>query len=91
MIKGILKTNNIKAISADAEARALYITLSSEPVASTDCKSLHMNVDYDKHGNIVGIELMGIKTAKIKMAVSKAYSDINRILPQLIDEKVLAA
>jgi uncharacterized protein YuzE len=91
MDKGIFQTNKVKAISADTEARALYITLSSEPVAKTVSKSAYMNIDYDKNGKIIGVELIGIKTAKIKLAVSKAYNDINRILPHLINEEALAA
>ncbi len=90
MDKGMLRTDKVKAISVDAEARALYITLSSEPVDKTVAKSAYMYVDYDKNGKIVGVELIRLKTAEIKLAVRKAYQDINKIVLDISKEMLVS-
>ena len=79
MEKRLIKLDKIKAVSVDAEARSLYINLSHRPVAKTLRKSEVMFVDYDKEGKVVGVEFIRLKSAKI--AVRKAFKDIQKILP----------
>lgn len=76
-MEGILKSNKVKAVSVDSEARALYISLSHNPVVKTVRKSKVMFVDYDKDGKIVGVEVIRLKSAQI--AVRKAFQDIQKI------------
>lgn len=86
MKKELITSENIKAISADASARALYFTYSDNPVAKTVRKSEHMSIDYDKNGKIVGIECIRVKSAEIKLAVKKAFQDVNKVIDRSLKE-----
>jgi uncharacterized protein YuzE len=83
MERGIIKSNKVKAVSVDSEARSLYISFSHNPVTKTVPKSKVMFVDYDKDGKMVGVEVIRLKSAKI--AVQKAFQDIQSMLPAKLE------
>ena len=66
-----IERNKPTGISFDAIAKAIYISFSTKQVAKTVRKNSSMSIDYDKNGEIVGIEIIRIK---------KAQATIQRIL-----------
>lgn len=78
-----LKIKNPKGISIDNLARSIYVTLSNRKVAKTVKRSGNMLVDYDENGKVVGVEIICLKSAEIRLAVKKSLSDIRQIIPAL--------
>ena len=48
-------------IRYDSDADAMYITFRKADVASTKKIDMHIIVDYDKKGNVIGVELLFVK------------------------------
>ena len=60
-----ISQKNVNFISFDSLAKAIYIGFTNNPIVSTDRKDKHLSFDYDKDGNIVGIEIIRISKAKL--------------------------
>lgn len=60
-----------------AEIDALYITLTCNEIKVTNEVSEGVMVDYDKNGNVVGLEVL-------KASVSK--EDLERIIKQYVEQ-----
>ncbi|MBZ0274029.1 DUF2283 domain-containing protein [bacterium] len=72
-------------IEYDREADALYIALTDAKVARTEEAEIGVNMDYDRKGRLIGIEVLG---------VSEKYSatDLNSITAtDLVGAKVAAS
>jgi len=57
------------SIKHDKEARAVYIYASKKKIATTQEISSNCLVDLDKAGNIVGMEILGVKSVPKKNEV----------------------
>ncbi|NPA76974.1 MAG: DUF2283 domain-containing protein [Candidatus Diapherotrites archaeon] len=63
----------------DSAADALYIRLSTAEVASSEEVDDGVVVDYDSRGNVVGIEILGVRSRKIDL--NKIIEEPTSILP----------
>ncbi len=73
------KNNIVCHIEFDTQFECLYLQFSQEKITKTVEHSHHINIDLDKRGQIVGIEVIGLKqVAKRFKAVfaelGKAYN-----------------
>lgn len=69
----------ILEVTYDPQAKASYIALSDEPVAKTVEYADFINLDLDKRGRLVGIELLWIRPRKVTI-------QIHQKLDRLADE-----
>ncbi|MCK4249278.1 MAG: DUF2283 domain-containing protein [Candidatus Omnitrophica bacterium] len=74
-----IKTQKPISFSLDALARAIYIGFSNNPIEKTTRKNKSLLMDYDKDGNIVGIEI--IRVQKAKATITKVLKDTEKDLP----------
>lgn len=81
-MKNRLNIKNPIGISIDNLARSIYITMNNNKISRTVEKK-NMIIDYDHNGKIVGVEIICLKSAEIKMAVKMSLSDIRTIVPAL--------
>ncbi len=82
-MKTRLNIENVKGLSIDNTAKSIYVTLSNNKISKTVKKNNNMIFDYDHNGKIVGVEMICLKSAEIKLAVKKSMSDIRQIIPAL--------
>lgn len=76
----ILHSKTPLSFSLDTLAKAIYITFSTNPVKKTVRKNSSLSIDYDKDGNMVGIEVIRIQ--KIKATIQKILKDTENSLPE---------
>jgi len=82
-MKNRLKIKNPEGISIDNLAKSIYVTLTNNKITKTVRKNNNMIIDYDRNGGVVGVEIICLKSAEIRMAVEKSFSDIKGIIPAL--------
>jgi uncharacterized protein YuzE len=63
-------------INYAADVDALYITLTGNEIEETDEVSAGVMVDYDKDGNVVGLEVLNASASK----------DLERIIKQYVEQ-----
>ena len=63
-------------INYAAEVDVLYITLTGNEIEETDEVSAGVMVDYDKDGNVVGLEVLNASASK----------DLERIIKQYVEQ-----
>lgn len=69
-------------IEVDSCAAAVYIRFKKTPVAKTvdqDCESMHVAVDLDERGEVVGIEAVGIREFSLGMILKKAFVEAPKL------------
>lgn len=62
-------------VEIDTEARAAYVRFSPSPVATTqevDDNNCIVTIDFDKKGNVVGVELIGVEKFEIRFLLQFA-------------------
>ncbi|MFH1856547.1 MAG: DUF2283 domain-containing protein [Candidatus Omnitrophota bacterium] len=74
-----IKTKKLVSFSFDALAKAIYIGFSNEAVEKTVRKTPSFFIDYDKKGEVVGIEI--IRVQKVQTAIKKIVADAENNLP----------
>lgn len=77
-----LQLKNIIGFSVDSLARSIYIIINNNKVARTEKHNDHMLIDYDDSGKIVGIELIRLKTARMKSLIEEGISEFKRTVPE---------
>lgn len=78
-----IKENPI-SISIDSVARSLYIAFSNNQVEKTIRKNNSFFIDYDKKGNIVGIEIIRLK--KVEGIFKEVLKDTENKLPSSVSK-----
>jgi uncharacterized protein YuzE len=81
-----LKTNKPITFCLDTFARAMYITFSNKPVTKTVRKDSSFSIDYDKDGNLVGIEI--IRLRRVSAVIQKLLKDAETIIPSQVRKTV---
>jgi len=74
-----MKENKAISFSLDTLARAVYITFSNNPIEKTVRKNSSFSLDYDKDGNLVGIEIIRLK--HVSATFKKIIKDTEKIFP----------
>jgi len=74
-----LKEKKPISFSLDTLAKSIYISFSTNPVVNTLRKNNSFSVDYDKDGEIVGIEVIRIK--KAEATIKRILKDTENSLP----------
>ena len=79
--RGVLHIETKKPVSfsLDTLAKAVYIGFSNNPVVKTLRKSSSLSYDYDKNGEMVGIEIIRIQ--KVNTTIKKILQDTEDNLP----------
>jgi uncharacterized protein YuzE len=65
-------------IEVDSQAEAIYIRFKKTAVAKTvsrPCQSMHLAVDLDSDGDVIGIEAVGVKQFTMQSILKKASVD----------------
>jgi len=75
----MLTGKEVKNISIDKVARAIYFKVEDHDVCRTVRINPNFAIDYDKYDEVVGLELIRVK--RIELIVKKALKDITTILP----------
>ena len=75
-----IKSDKIVSFSVDTVAKAVYIQYTNEPVDHTKRLDKSVNIDYDKNKNIVGLEVLGVKSGQttIKQFIRKTENGFNK-------------
>ncbi len=68
-----IKTRKPVSFSLDTLAKAVYIGFSNDPVVKTLRKGSSLSYDYDKSGQLVGIEIIRIQ--KVNTTIKKILQD----------------
>jgi uncharacterized protein YuzE len=71
----LVKTATPPTIEVDTEATAVYVRFKKASVAKTvpqACESMHLAVDLDSHGEVVGIEAVGLTGFSVHSIMEKA-------------------
>jgi len=66
----------ILEITYDPQAKASYISLSDEPVARTTEYADFINLDLDKKGDLVGIELLWMRPRKVTVQIHQKLEQL---------------
>jgi len=64
----LIKSSTPPTIEADPQVRAIYIRFKNAPVAKTvghPCESMHIAIDLDQKGDVIGIEAVGLDECSI--------------------------
>lgn len=77
----------------DTLAKSIYITFSTKQIAKTVRKNSSLSIDYDKDGEIVGIEIIRIKKAQatFKRILKDAESYLPSASRRALDNYIQAA
>jgi uncharacterized protein YuzE len=67
------------SVSVDTLARAVYITISNNPVSKTVRKNESFLIDYDKEGKVVGLEI--VRVEKMEATVKKVIKETEQGIP----------
>ena len=68
-------SNNPPVLEVDTEAQAVYIRFNKNKVAKTierRANSMHLAIDLDSRGNVIGIEAVGLTEFRLKTILAKA-------------------
>ena len=85
----------ILEITYDPQAKASYIALSDEPVAKTVEYADFINLDLDKQGHLIGVELLWIRPRKVTLQIHQKLDrlaqeyhvpDLRRLHPEKLAE-----
>ena len=67
-------------ITVDMDAEAVYFKVSDEEVTRTERPNNSLSIDYGRHNEVIGIEIIRVK--KIERILSLAYKDISSNIPK---------
>jgi uncharacterized protein YuzE len=70
-----VKTAAPPSIEVDTQAASVYVRFKKASVAKTvpqPCESMHLAVDLDSHGEVIGIEAVGLTGFSIHSIMEKA-------------------
>ena len=88
-----VKSNKQPVITIDSETKAVYIKFSQNKIAKTlqydSTGSEIVTLDIDRNGNVVGVELIGVKKFSIA-ATTKLLSDKIKGVPDLREAQLVA-
>ena len=68
-------SKNPPVLEVDTEAQAVYVRFNNNKVAKTierPANSMHLAVDIDSRGNVIGIEAIGLTEFRLKTILAKA-------------------
>jgi uncharacterized protein YuzE len=71
----VVKGSSRFVIEVDTEARAVYVRFRDTAVAKTvsrEADTMHLAVDLDANGEVVGVEAVGVTEFEIGMLLKKA-------------------
>jgi uncharacterized protein YuzE len=74
----LVRTSSPPTIEVDTQAEAIYIRFKKTTVAKTisrPCQTVHLAVDLDSEGEVIGIEAVGIKQFSMQGILKKASVD----------------
>lgn len=81
-----IKSNKVIAFSLDALARTAYVRYSTEPVVKTERLNSSVIIDYDKQGEVVGIEI--IRLTKAEGIIKEIIRDTSENLSKRVREEI---
>ena len=81
-----IHSDKIISFSFDALARAVYVRYTNEPIAKTKRLDSSVSIDYDKNGEIVGVEV--IRISRAAATIKKVVRDASRSFPKEVKEEV---
>ena len=79
-INKLLKGKTPINVSVDGEAKAVYSKISDDDVLRTERPNANLSIDYGKHDEVVGVEI--IRVSKIAHVLKVAFKDISSAIPR---------
>jgi uncharacterized protein YuzE len=77
--KFLVKSNKPPTVEVDHQSESVYVRFKKAAVAKTipiECKTMHLAVDLDAKGEVIGIEAVGVREFSLQAILEKAAGSV---------------